>query len=49
MATHTGASVALESVLRILIDHRRCRTSCLATRHAIRATILRIRKLRGAP
>ena len=46
MAAHNGRTVAMESVLRILLDHRRCRTSCLATRQAIRATIRRIRDLR---
>ena len=45
-SAHTGNTIALESTLRILLDHRRCRTTCLATRQAIRATIQRIRELR---
>jgi hypothetical protein len=43
---HVGRTITLESVLRILLDHRRRRTTCLATRRAIRATVRRIRELR---
>ena len=49
MATHPDRIVALESVLRILLDHRRCPITRLAIRQAIRATIRRIRDLRTAP
>jgi len=46
MANITGKTIALESVLRILLAHRRARPYSLATRIAIRKTIALIRKLK---
>lgn len=48
-AERLGRTVALESMLRILLQHRRCPETRLAVRQVIRATIRRIRNLRSEP